>query len=172
MIRTKTIAALAILPMLAASCSMGTSAGTARETAAADGTCNKEQKLGESEAGLELLQLCITSGTKKHAFAAELASTPQQQAQGLMFRKSLADDAGMIFPFAPPRPASFWMKNTLIPLDIIFVADGGRIESIAKNTEPYSLAPVKSVGSVNAVLELRGGLTAELGIKPGDTVAW
>jgi uncharacterized membrane protein (UPF0127 family) len=80
-----------------------------------------------------------------------------EQARGMMFRTALADNAGMVFPFPEPRMASFWMKNTVIPLDIIFVRTDGTIES----GEP-----------VGAVLELRGGLSAELGISAGDTVKW
>ncbi len=78
----------------------------------------------------------------------------------------------MLFPFDEPRIASFWMKNTLIPLDIIFVAPDGKILNIAQQTTPYSLEPVLSIAPVGAVLELRGGLTAQLGIKAGDTVYW
>jgi uncharacterized protein len=95
-----------------------------------------------------------------------------EQAKGLMFRTELADNAGMIFPFPQPKPASFWMKNTVIPLDIIFVRPNGTIESIAENTVPYSTIPVESGEPVGAVLELRGGLTAELGIAAGDKVLW
>jgi uncharacterized membrane protein (UPF0127 family) len=89
-----------------------------------------------------------------------------------MNRSELAPDRGMIFPFDPPRGASFWMKNTLIPLDMIFVATDGSIANIAANTVPLSLEPVLSEGPVGAVLELAGGRAAELGIKPGDKVDW
>ena len=89
-----------------------------------------------------------------------------------MNRSELAPDRGMIFPFEPPRDASFWMKNTLIPLDMIFVRTDGSIANIAANTVPLSLEPVPSEGPVGAVLELAGGRAAELGIKPGDKVAW
>jgi hypothetical protein len=89
-----------------------------------------------------------------------------------MFRESLAPDAGMIFPFSSPRPASFWMKNTLIPLDIIFVRTDGTIERIAANTVPHSLDPVASYGIVGAVLEIAGGRAAQLGLKEGDRVSW
>jgi uncharacterized membrane protein (UPF0127 family) len=95
-----------------------------------------------------------------------------EQAKGLMFRTALADNAGMVFPFPEPRMASFWMKNTVIPLDIIFVRTNGTIESIAENTIPYSTIPVASGEPVGAVLELRGGLSAELGISAGDKVKW
>jgi uncharacterized protein len=118
------------------------------------------------------VMLCIKSGKSTHSFTTEIAATGREQAMGLMFRKSLADDAAMIFPFARPRQASFWMKNTLIPLDIIFVRSDGSIESIAQNTVPYSEDPVASGEEVAAVLEVRGGLTRELGIKAGDVVLW
>jgi uncharacterized protein len=127
---------------------------------------------GQSAAGLKQVSLCITSGAKTRAFTVEVAGTVAEQAKGLMFRTALADDVGMIFPFPQPRPASFWMKNTVIPLDIIFVRSNGTIESIAENTVPYSTDPVVSGEPVAAVLELRGGLTAELGIAAGDTVVW
>lgn len=127
---------------------------------------------GQSEAGLKQVTLCVTSKAKTHAFTVEIAGSGMEQAKGLMFRTELADTAGMIFPFPEPKPASFWMKNTVIPLDIIFVRPNGTIESIAENTVPYSTDPVASGESVGAVLELRGGLTAELGIEAGDTVTW
>ncbi len=91
---------------------------------------------------------------------------------GLMYRTKLAPDRGMIFPFDPPRDASFWMRNTLIPLDMIFVRADGSIANIAANTVPYSEEPVPSDGPVAAVLEIAGGRSAELGIKAGDKVEW
>lgn len=156
-----------LLSALLASCS-GLTAGGSREAKG----CAAGTALEASEAGLEQTRLCILSGTKTHAFIVEIARTSPQQARGLMFRTELADDKGMIFPFGEPRMASFWMKNTVIPLDIIFVRSDGKIENIAANTTPYSTDPVESTAAVSAVLELRGGLSAELGIKPGDTVRW
>ena len=134
--------------------------------------CVAGAERGQSPAGLKQVMLCITSGAKTRAFTVEVAGTVAEQAKGLMFRTELADDAGMIFPFPQPRPASFWMKNTVIPLDIIFVRSNGTIESIAENTVPYSTDSVVSGEPVAAVLELRGGLTAELGIAAGDKVVW
>lgn len=125
-----------------------------------------------SEAGLRLVPLTVTSNGKLHRFTVELAKTPAEQARGLMFRTELAPNRGMIFPFTEVRMASFWMKNTVIPLDIIFVRSDGTIESIAANTTPYSLDPVASGEPVSAVLELAGGRAAELGITPGDKVEW
>ncbi|WP_033925538.1 DUF192 domain-containing protein [Sphingomonas sp. 35-24ZXX] len=129
-------------------------------------------KPAASPAGLDLVPLTITSGGKTHAFTVEMARTSQQQAKGLMFRTELAPDMGMLFPFPRPKPASFWMKNTVIALDLLFVRSDGTIESIAANAEPYSLDPISSGEPVAAVLELAGGRAAELGLKPGDTVTW
>lgn len=134
--------------------------------------CSTGTALAPSAAGLSQAPLCITSGTKKHIFTVEIARSSMEQAKGLMFRTELADDAGMIFPFAEPKVASFWMKNTVIPLDIIFIRENGTIESIAENTVPYSTEPVSAGEPVVSVLELRGGLTLELGIKAGDRVTW
>ncbi len=126
----------------------------------------------DSEAGLKQVQLCIQSKNKTHSFVVEVAATSAEQQRGLMFRTELADNRGMLFPFRQPRMASFWMKNTVIPLDIIFIRADGVIENIAGDTVPYALDPVESTAPVAAVLELRAGLTADLGIKAGDKVSW
>ena len=89
-----------------------------------------------------------------------------------MFRQAVGDNQGMIFLYDPPQVASFWMKNTLIPLDMIFIAPGGRILRIESNAVPLSLDPVSAGESVSAVLEIRGGRAAELGVKAGDKVDW
>ena len=122
--------------------------------------------------GLEVIPLTVTGTSGTHRFAVELADTPEAQRRGLMFRTELPDDAGMIFPYDGTTAQSFWMKNTPLPLDIIFIGPDGRISNIAAMTEPYSLESVYSVGPVLGVLELRGGLAAELGIEPGDKVDW
>ncbi len=113
-----------------------------------------------------------SAGGRVHRFTVEVARTDEQQQQGLMNRQSLAPDRGMLFPYAAPREASFWMKNTLIPLDMIFIRADGTIARIEENTVPLSLEPVASLEPVGAVLELAGGRSAELGIKPGDKVTW
>ncbi|MEO9468350.1 DUF192 domain-containing protein [Parasphingorhabdus sp.] len=136
------------------------------------GVSGQPEQTKFSEAGLRLIPLSIKSGERSHQFTVELASTGEQQARGLMFRKKLEPGAGMIFPFDQERMASFWMKNTVIPLDIIFVRSDGTIESIAAKTTPYSLEPVVSGEPVSAVLELAGGRAAELSIRSGDIVTW
>jgi uncharacterized membrane protein (UPF0127 family) len=129
--------------------------------------------LERSAAGLEQVPLTITTAKgKAHRFTVEVARTPEEQAHGLMDRQSLAPDRGMIFPYEPAQPVGFWMKNTLIPLDMIFVAPGGRILRIEANTVPLSLDPVGSGDAVEAVLEIAGGRSAELGIAAGDQIAW
>jgi uncharacterized membrane protein (UPF0127 family) len=107
-----------------------------------------------------------------HAFRVEVARSADEQAQGLMFRTSLPADGGMLFPFPKPKIASFWMKNTLIPLDMIFVRADGSIDRIAENTIPESLEPVVSGGDVAAVLELAGGTAARLGLDESAKVTW
>ena len=140
--------------------------------AACQPSASNAVELGQSPAGLEQKALTITSGGREHRFTVEVASTSEQQAMGLMFRNKLDPDRGMIFPLDPPRVASFWMRNTLIPLDMIFVRADGSIANIEANTVPYSEEPVRSEGPVGAVLEIAGGRSAELGIKPGDKVKW
>lgn len=128
--------------------------------------------LERSPAGLEQIPLTVTSGGRTHRFTVEVARTGAEQQQGLMNRASLAPDRGMVFPYDPPQPVAFWMKNTLIPLDLIYIAPGGRILRIEANAVPLSLDQLPSGGPVEAVLELAGGRTAELGIGQGDTVNW
>ena len=118
------------------------------------------------------IPLTIQDGGTAHKFHVEVARTSEEQARGLMFRTSLPADGGMIFPFAKPRIASFWMKNTLIPLDMIFIRADGSIDRIAENTIPESLEPVVSGGEVSAVLELAGGTAARLGIDESAKVTW
>lgn len=103
-------------------------------------------------------------------FTVELALSPEQQEQGLMFRRLLPADAGMLFDFGTTRPAAFWMKNTLIPLDMLFIAPDGHIADIHERAVPLSEATIASKVSVRAVLELNGGTVSRLGIKPGDIV--
>ena len=103
-------------------------------------------------------------------FRVEIADDEAEREQGLMFRTHLDDDQGMLFDFHTTQQVAFWMRNTLIPLDMIFIRPNGTIANIADNTEPYSETPIPSDGPVLGVLEIGGGLTQELGIKPGDKV--
>ena len=136
-------------------------------------TSNNSGAIEASPAGLEQVPLTVTTAAGKvHRFTVEVARTEEQQAQGLMNRQTLAPDRGMIFPYATPTMASFWMKNTLIPLDMIFVRADGTIARIEANTVPLSLDPVPAGEPVAAVLELAGGRSAELGIAAGDKVNW
>ena len=127
---------------------------------------------GEKADAPATVALTISDAGAVHKFNVEVARTEEEQKQGLMFRTSLPADGGMIFPFAKPRFASFWMKNTLIPLDMIFVRADGSIDRIAENTIPESLEPVASGGEVSAVLELAGGTAARLGIDEDARVTW
>jgi len=124
------------------------------------------------EASAATIPLTITSKGQAHKFNVEVARTDAEQDRGLMFRTSLPADGGMIFPFAKPRIGSFWMKNTLIPLDMIFIRADGSIDRIAENTIPESLEPVVSGGEVSAVLELAGGTAAKLGIDETAKIIW
>lgn len=123
------------------------------------------------ESGLEVIPLTIDSAKGPHAFRVEVAATPAEQQKGLMFRTSLGPDEGMIFPNSPPAVRSFWMKNTVIPLDLIFIGPDRRILNIGHGT-PYALDPILSAGPAIGVLEIAGGRAAELGIAAGDKVAW
>lgn len=109
---------------------------------------------------------------ERFGFLVELAVTPRQQAFGLMHQRALRPDEGMLFLNDPPRKASFWMKNTLIPLDMLFVAEDGTIEKIAERVPPRSLETVESDGPARAVLEINGGLSEQLGITPGSKVLY
>jgi uncharacterized protein len=117
-------------------------------------------------------ELTIVTAAGPHKFAVELAATPAQMEQGLMFRRSLAADSGMLFDFKTPSMATMWMKNTLIPLDMLFVDERGRIVNIAERTVPESTDTVAAAAPVRAVIELNGGTAARLGIRPGDKVVF
>jgi uncharacterized membrane protein (UPF0127 family) len=117
-------------------------------------------------------ELTIVTASGPHRFTVELAETPEQMAQGLMFRQSLAADAGMLFDYKTPTPATMWMRNTLIPLDMLFVDGHGRIVGIHERAVPQSDALIAAPMPVRAVIELAGGSAQRLGIKPGDRVLY
>ena len=120
----------------------------------------------------KLVPLSIKTSKALHEFRVEIAQSQEEQSRGLMFRLSLPVDGGMLFPFPQPKIASFWMKNTLIPLDILFIRSNGSIDRIVQNTIPHSLQPVTSLGKVAAVLELLGGTSARLGIDETAVITW
>jgi uncharacterized membrane protein (UPF0127 family) len=122
-----------------------------------------------SGATIETLEIVAQSGV--HHFSVEVVATEDERQKGLMFRKELPHGKGMLFDFKTDAPVSFWMKNTYVSLDMIFIRSDGRIASIAENTEPLSERMVPSAGPVRAVLEVVAGTTRKLGIRPGDRVA-
>ena len=120
-------------------------------------------------AGQQTLE--IASKTGVHAFSVEIADTEPEREKGLMFRKELAEGQGMLFDFHREQQVGFWMQNTYISLDMIFIQGDGRILRIAENTEPLSTRIIPSGGPVRAVLEVIAGTVEKLGIAPGDRVA-
>ena len=118
----------------------------------------------------EKSRLSLTTDRGRFEFTVEMAVTWEQRRQGLMFRRELAPDAGMLFDYGTVAPVAMWMKNTLIPLDMIFIGADGQVVNIGRNTTPQSLKPVRSWGPVRAVLEVRAGTASRLGLKAGDAV--
>ena len=138
--------------------------------------CGAAPSTPAAEAAAGTIALTITSSNGAHAFAVEVAKTEEAQQRGLMYRTDIPLDGGMLFapypPKGPPREASFWMKNTPSPLDILFIRSDGTIARIAENTVPQSETQIPSGEPVSAVLELRGGRALDLGISEGDHVSW
>ena len=160
--RFASFAALALI----AGCSPGAAdagARTAQESTAA---------AVHAVSGLPIVPVTITSGAKRQVFRTEVARSAAEQAKGLMFRTVLGDNEAMIFMRNPPDRAAFWMRNTVIPLDIVFVGLDHKIMNIAENAVPYDETPLPAAGMTLAVFEINGGLAAKLGIKPGDKVDW
>lgn len=147
-----------------------TACSPSRESASDNGVASEARG---NDAPAATIPMVVTGADgASHLFDMEVARTPAEQEKGLMFRKVLAADGGMIFPMDPPRTASFWMKDTLIPLDMLFIHTDGSIAFLVANVEPYSRVPVSAGVPVAAVVELRGGRAAELGIHEGDRVRW
>ena len=117
-------------------------------------------------------KLTVETGSGPKTFDVEVALTSDQQAQGLMFRRKLASDAGMLFIYSPPEQVSMWMKNTLIPLDMVFVDASGAVVKIAERTVPMSLSIISSEAVVEAVVEFNAGTASRIGLKPGDKITW
>ncbi|WP_439533956.1 DUF192 domain-containing protein [Polymorphobacter sp.] len=119
--------------------------------------------------GLPEQTVTMVTRTGSHRYVVDLAATSDQQSCGLMFRETMARDRGMIFPFSPPRQASFWMMNTPLPLDLVFVGPDDRVVSIGAG-KPYSRAMIDSGGITAAVIELNAGEATRIGLRPGDKV--
>ena len=115
----------------------------------------------------ERLVIVSRDGTR-HEFQVEMAVSPEHQTVGLMFREAVGPNEGMLFDWGAPRESSMWMRNTLVPLDMLFIAADGRVHRIAERTVPHSLAPVDSRGPVRATLELAGGTAERLNLRVGD----
>lgn len=160
------ILAAAALALTLVACSPGETASASAQAPA------DAQGARHPVSGLKVIDLVVDRGGKKLAFKVELADTQEAQAKGLMFRTELGDNEGMIFPSEVPQQRSFWMKNTPLSLDIIFIGTDGRILNVAANTTPYSLDSVTSNGIASGVLELRAGRAKALGIVPGDRVSY
>ena len=124
-----------------------------------------------AESGLAVIPLTVTTAAGRHRIMVEVAATPAEQQKGMMFRTAMGANEGMIFPNDPPQVRSFWMKNTVIPLDIIYIGPDRRVLNIVAGV-PYSPTSLPSAGPVINVLELNAGRSAQLGIKPGDQVSW
>jgi len=118
----------------------------------------------------EPVPLAVVSADATHEFMIDRAITLDQQARGMMFRETMEPNSGMLFEFDEPKIATIWMKNTPLPLDIIFVRSNGKILKIEHMAQPYKLRSASSEAIVAAVLELQGGRSKELGIMPGDLV--
>src|SRR3954471_12895313 len=123
---------------------------------------------GASAAEFQPLEIVTRSGVKM--FSVELATTDQERATGLMYRKELADGRGMLFDFTPEQTISMWMKNTFISLDMIFIGTDGRVTRIAESTEPQSTRIISSGSPAKGVLEVIAGTARKYGIAPGDQV--
>src|SRR5215471_534531 len=117
-------------------------------------------------------QLVIETAKGKFRFDIELALTPPQMAQGLMYRRTLAADAGMLFDYGDPQPIAMWMKNTFIPLDMIFVAKDGKVVDLHERAVPMSLDTIESKVPAKAVIEVNAGTIGRLGIRIGDVVRY
>lgn len=132
-------------------------------TLAGDAAAQSPVQFGRSK-------VVVTTAQGPETFTVEVARSVDQRSLGLMNRPTLAPDRGMLFDFEQVQPVSMWMKNTLISLDMIFIAADGRIVNIAENTKPQSLATINSAGPVLGVLEVAGGTAKRLGIRVGDQV--
>ena len=125
----------------------------------------------QAQATLPRIPLTLRTGKTAHRYSVELARLPEEQQAGMMFRTRMARNEGMLFPFAEARPLAFWMENTVLPLDIVFIGTDSRVVNVAQG-KPYSREMIPSAGPAAAVLELNLGEAARIGLKPGDVVEY
>jgi hypothetical protein len=144
------------LVMSLAACAADTKAPAAPAVQQADGVHREE--------------VVIETSRGPVTFFAEIADDDPERTRGLMFRREMAREHGMLFEFDSPEPLSFWMRNTHLSLDLIFIGPDGRVLNIAERATPYSDAPIPSTGPASGVLEINAGLSRELGVAPGDRV--
>lgn len=164
-VRQRPLLAAFLLAAIVSGCGSKPSAATQEPTAEAAGEPAVQR--------LRTVPLTIvTNDGRRHVYMVEVARTADEQAQGLMYRRAMPKDAGMIFPFPAPRPATFWMRNTYIPLDMVFLLADGRIESILADVPPLNEVQRSSLGPVAAVLELNAGEAARIGVSAGDLVEY
>jgi uncharacterized membrane protein (UPF0127 family) len=116
--------------------------------------------------------LTLETASGPHQFNVEVATTPQERELGLMLRPSLPENSGMLFLYETPQPIAMWMKNTIVPLDMIFIDSWGKVHRIETNTEPFSLDPIPSDGDVIGILEVNAGVAEKIGLKTGDKVIY
>ena len=154
MLRALTLA-LAVLLLPLAACSAGT---TSEAQAQAASTLTDD------------VHAVLHTATGDYPFTIEIAETPQQQQRGLMFRQELAPDAGMLFDYGTEQKVAFWMQNTFIPLDMVFIGADGTVKHIHENAKPMDPTSIPSKFPVRFVLEIPGGRAAEIGLKAGDKV--
>jgi uncharacterized membrane protein (UPF0127 family) len=138
------------------------------------GACAQPEAPAEQQPGrlgpLPMEDLSIETAQGVQRFRVEIADDEAEREQGLMYRRSMAAEHGMLFEFDPAQPVSFWMHNTFLSLDIIFIGPDGRILNIADHATPFSDESIPSAGAVRGVLELNAGRAEALGILPGDRV--
>lgn len=119
-------------------------------------------------AGIKTAIVTLQTASGAHRFKVEVMTTNAERARGLMYRRILAPDAGMLFVYDRPRPLFMWMKNTILALDMVFFTAGGTVHHIERDAEPFSQAPISSEGDVLGVLELNAGTAAQIGLRVGD----